>query len=509
MQRVMGIYNEHMELTPQTPTEDPLIWRPYAGMQTKMLQTKAFECMAGGARGPGKTMAGLVWLIKPYLLRSSQARSLVIRKNSEDLVDWLDRARYHYAAYGGVVSGKPAVIKFPSGYTIRTGHLKDDNAFTKYQGQEYQRILIEELTQIPTEKQYLQLLASCRSTIPGVDSRAMATTNPGGIGHQWVKKRFVDPSAWGKIFMGNDTGRLRVFYPGLLDDNTVLMENDPGYVKYLDGLKLVDVELWKAWRNGDWNVFSGMFFKNWRDYLHVTPAFIPYPNSLIVSSMDWGRNSKPSHQAAFCFTAAVVEKVYYNNDYFHRVKTFLEVAGKEKNVKEWSGEIKEKLKDFGINIRQVAWTRGDPAMFTKGLDLSLSIADQFMDEGILIEPASNDRIGGWEAMKKWLSLAPDGWPYYQITDNCRYLVSSLPSLIYDDKKVEDLDSDGDDHGADTERYKLKHLRWIDAHAGAVLTDQLNATKKLDIIVKDGKQQGLDLAPFEKVNIEGNTRVIGG
>jgi hypothetical protein len=498
-----------MELKAPISTVDPLKWYPYPGMQTKMLQTKAFECMAGGARGPGKTMAGVVWLAKPDLLRSSQARALVIRKNADDLVDWLDRARYHYAAYGGIVTGKPAVIKFPSGYTIRTGHLKDDNAYTKYQGQEYQRMLIEELTQIPSEKQYLQLLGSCRSTIQGIDARVMATTNPGGVGHQWVKKRFVDPHAWGKIFIGQDTGRLRVFYPGLLDDNTVLMDNDPGYVKYLDGLKLVDIELWKAWRNGDWNVFSGMFFKNWRDYLHVTPGFIPNPASLVVCGMDWGRNSRPTHQAAFCFTASVVEKVYYNNSYFHRVKTFLEVAGKEKNVKEWSKEIKDKFNDFNLNIRNIAWTRGDPAMFTKGLDLSLSIADQFMDEDILIQPASNDRLGGWESMKKWLSLAPDGWPYYQVGDNCRYLATSLPGLIYDEKKVEDLNSDGDDHGADAERYKLKHLRWIDASSGAVLTDQLQATQKLPIIVKDGKQQGLDLTPFERSNTPGNTRVIGG
>lgn len=148
-------------------------------------------------------------------------------------------------------------------------------------------------------------------------------------------------------------------------------------------------------------------------------------------------------------------------------------------------------------------------MFTKGLDLSLSIADQFMEEGILIEPASNDRLGGWEALKKWFSIAPDGWPYLQIADNCRYLAASIPSLIYDEKKVEDLDSDGDDHGADAVRYMMKHLRWIDAHAGAVITDQLNSRPQPTIIVQNGKQQGLDLSPFERFSTPGNTTVIGG
>lgn len=498
------------EITPILPTGDPLHWIPYPGMQTKMLQTKAVEGMAGGARGPGKTQGGIAWLVKPYLLENSRARSLVIRKNSEDLVDWLDRARYHYAAYGGIVTGKPAVIKFPGGYIIRTGHMKDENAYSKYQGQEYQRILIEELTQISTEKQYLQLLGSCRTTIPGIEARIMSTTNPGGPGHQWVKKRFVDPAPWGKLFIGED-GRTRVFYPGILDDNTVLMENDPGYVKYLEGLKSTDEELWKAWRNGDWNVFSGMFFKMWRDPLHICRAFNPSSGSVIVGGMDWGRNSKPDHQAAFCFSASVVQKLLWKGDYFYRVKTFLEVYGKEKNVKEWAAEIKAGLADFGLTIKDVAWIRGDPAMWTKGLDMSESIADQFMDEGILMEPASNDRLGGWEVMKKWLSLAPDGYPYFQIGENCRYLISSLPGLIYDEHKVEDLNSDGDDHGADQLRYTLKHLRWIDASSGGVETNQLPTQLKSSIIIKDNKEINNDFLNkiAETANdVAGTTRVIG-
>lgn len=490
---------------------DAMHWVPYPGMQTLMLETKAFEALAGGARGPGKTQAGLIWLIKPYLLESPIARSLVIRKNSEDLVDWLDRARYHYAAYGGVVTGKPAVIRFPSGYTIRTGHMRDENAYTKYQGQEYQRMLIEELTQISTEKQYLQLLASCRSTIPGIDARIMATTNPGGSGHAWVRRRFVDPSIPNKIFIGTDTERTRVFFPGLVDENPSLMENDPGYIKFLDGLKSIDEELWKAWRNGDWNVFAGMFFKMWRDPLHICRAFKPLPGAVIVGGMDWGRNSKPDHQAAFCFSASVVQKLLWKGDYFYRVKTFLEIYGKEKNVEEWSKEIKQGLADFGLTIKNVSWVRGDPAMWTKGLDMSESIADQFMDQGILMEPASNDRLGGWEIMKKWLSLAPDGYPYYQIAENCRYLISSLPSLIYDEHKVEDLNSDGDDHGADQARYKLKHLRWIDANSGGIETNQLPSAPKSSIIIKDGKELNNDfLRKMAEAADETNgaTRVIG-
>ena len=116
-----------------------------------------------------------------WLLRATQfpdARMLVIRRNADDLADWIDRAHkmYPYAK----ITGKPATIRFPSGAIIRTGHLKDDQAYTKYQGHEYQRVLIEELTQIPSEESYLKLISSCRSTIEGIEAKIFFTSNQAG-----------------------------------------------------------------------------------------------------------------------------------------------------------------------------------------------------------------------------------------------------------------------------------------------------------------------------------------
>jgi len=92
-----------------------------------------------------------------------------------------------YQGLGGVyVNG---YFEFPSGAKIILGHLKDDNAYTKYQGHEYQKMLIEELTQIVNEKQYEMLIASCRSTIPDITAQVFSTTNPDGLGRKWVKKR--------------------------------------------------------------------------------------------------------------------------------------------------------------------------------------------------------------------------------------------------------------------------------------------------------------------------------
>ena len=135
-------------------------WKPHQGRQNDVLliiPEEAFEILYGGARGGGKTDAGLAWLL--YDHEHLKYRALVIRKQADDLRDWVDRARSFYAGIAEVV-GNPPEVRFKKGGIIRTGHLTDEKAYTKYQGQEYQRILIEELTHIPTEEQYKKLFYS-------------------------------------------------------------------------------------------------------------------------------------------------------------------------------------------------------------------------------------------------------------------------------------------------------------------------------------------------------------
>ncbi len=437
-------------------------WYPNAGPQTKALQSTAFETLYGGARGGGKTDAGLVWMLKE--IGNPNFRGLVIRKNADDLSDWVDRAAKLYKGYGAEIAYRPAIIKFPSGAIIRSGHLKDDQAYTKYQGHEYQRMLIEELTQIPDEKRYLQLLGSCRSTIPGLQARVFATTNPGGIGHGWVKRRFVDPSIPNTKFVDGSSGRTRIFIPAKVEDTPQLVINDPGYVQFLEGLKDTDTELWKAWRLGDWDTFAGQYFKEFRRDLHVCKPFTPKSDLTFVGGMDWGRTNP------FSFHASVVVPQVFEEVKFNRVITFCEVYGTEKTPKEWAEIIQLKLKEFGLSVDDLNWIQADPAMFTKGNDGSISIADQFVaahHDYYKIKPASNDRIGGWELLHNWLSIAPDGIPYWMMTENNINLIRTLPELVHDELKVEDVDTSGEDHAPDDQRYQFKELQWIDAKVGGV------------------------------------------
>src|SRR3990167_9541962 len=292
-------------------------WHPYP-KQEEALKRAEYEILYGGARGGGKTDTGLVWLIgesfepnKPLLLHP-RYRALVIRKNAEDLSDWIDRAYRFFSGFGVDIAYKPAVLRFPSGAVIRCGHLKDDQSYTKYLGQEFPRILLEELTQIPFEKRYLQLIASCRSTIPEIPPQVFATTNPGGVGHKWVKERFVDPAPAGIRFVDKNIGRSRIFIPATVDDNPTLVKSDPKYISMLEGLKETDVDLWKAWRLGDWNIFAGQYFREFRIRLHTCNPFEPKSSFVKFAGIDWGYAPRP-----FVFLAAAFEQVKYvdDNDY--------------------------------------------------------------------------------------------------------------------------------------------------------------------------------------------------
>jgi len=436
-------------------------WRPQPKQDIALQQT-AFEVLYGGARGGGKTDAGLVWLT--IYKDNPRFRALVIRKNADDLNDWVDRAARMYHVSGATIAYRPAEIRFPSGAIVRTGHLKDAQAYTKYMGQEYPFILIEELTQIPDEKRYLQLIASCRSTVPGIKSQVFATTNPGGLGHLWVKARFVDPAPPMTEF--EVLGRTRVYIPATVDDNPTLQEADPDYVKTLDALKETDVELWKAWRMGDWNTFAGQYFKTFDRRLHVIERYIPEKGGFFIGSLDWGRVDN------FAFYVHHVRPVYFNGQMFYRITTFIEVYGVEKEPREWAETIKNRLEGYELKLTSLSNIMADNQIFQiSATDVGKTIADLFYQydpeyQGIL-KAASKNRVSGWEIMQNWLSMAPDGKPYWQITEACINLVRTLPAAVHDENKVEDINESGEDDALDSVRYGFMELKWIGAKSETV------------------------------------------
>jgi len=222
-----------------------MIWKPHK-KQEQALRTNSFEILFGGARGGGKSDAGIMWLL--YDKDNARYRGLVIRRNATDLNDWIARARLKYEAVGAVFVGNE--FRFPSGATIVTGHLKDDQAFTKYQGHEYQKILIEELTQIASEELYMKLISSCRSTVPGLKPQIFCTSNPDGVGRFWVKRRFIERRIPGEQYTDEVSGRTRIYIPATVEDNPTIMQIDPDYINYLESLP---PDLKAQWRYGSWD----------------------------------------------------------------------------------------------------------------------------------------------------------------------------------------------------------------------------------------------------------------
>lgn len=236
-------------------------WRPHPKQETFLTAVASgeyYEVGYGGSRGGGKTDAGIMSLL--YDRESPMYRALVIRKNADDLRDWSDRAERWYATQGAGKVGSPPEFYFPGGAKIRSGHLKDSGAYSKYQGHEYHKMLIEELTQIAREEDYLKLLASCRSTDSNLRPCAISTFNPDGPGFHWVKKRFrlngiqTEPV----ITVDPVTGLKRIFIPARLADNPDLAK-DESYNAFLNGLP---DGLRQAWRDGSWDepIISGAFY---------------------------------------------------------------------------------------------------------------------------------------------------------------------------------------------------------------------------------------------------------
>lgn len=449
-------------LTAPAPVLEVPKWKPHAGPQEFALRQpeSTFEILYGGARGGGKTDAGLVWVADPY--EEPRYRGLVIRRNADDLADWLDRAEFMYKSLGAEVVGKPAVIRFPSGAKIRTGHLRDDRAYTKYQGHEYQRLLVEELTQIPTLDRYLKLTSSCRSTVPGLRAQIFTTANPGGVGHNWVRKRFVVPAPPMQRFKDSISGRLRIYIPAKVDDNPTLINNDPEYVQTLEGLKESDINLWKAWRQGNWDVPVGQFFTEWDYRIHTVSNFdFGLDACERIICFDWGYTDPGC--------AIWLARTPENAQGIRRVYAYREVYQTKRDPEAWAKMIR-------------TFTSIEPVKFmvlphdcfsqVQGQD---TIATTFQRViGVPIKRGetltNNARRNRAAITHKYLSIAPDGRPYMQIHRNLINTIETLPELVHDELNPEDVDTEGVDHAYDALSLGLITLGFSAKESGVIKTN---------------------------------------
>ena len=383
----------------------------------------------GGARGPGKSHAILAQVgiddcqrvpgLKVLFLRSLQRAA---KESFEDVIARVLVATPHeYSAN---------VLTFPNGSRIVLGGFKDDRDIDKYIGIEYDIIVVEEATLL-SETKYQMLEGSLRTSKQGWRPRMYLSTNPGGIGHAWFKKRIVTP------YRLKHEGRTR-FIPSTYRDNPFL---NPEYVDWLEGLA---GKLGKAWRDGDWDIFEGQAFPQWNADAHIIDPF-PLPDHWAKwRAVDWGYSNP--------FACLWMTKDPDSG----RIFVYREIYGTQLTDRQQARIIRENTPPTEkINV-----TYADPSMWAaKSAGSSVTdTASEYAVEGVVLTKADNNRVDGKRKIDRLLAPLPDGKPGLQVFSNCCNLIRTLPELVLDKTQVEDVDTTQEDHAYDALRYGQTNQR---------------------------------------------------
>jgi phage terminase large subunit len=398
----------------------------------------------GGARGGGKSWA---LRIKFVLLafRYPGLKLLLLRKTLPELRENhilpLQAMLYGIARY----SKDERAFSFPNGSRLKLGYCDHASDIYQYQGQEYDVIGLEECTHF-TWQQVIFLMTCNRGIRTDFMPRMYFTGNPGGVGHKWFKRLFID-----KKYEAAENPDDYDFIPATVDDNHVLMQANPEYVKILDNLP---EKLRKAHRYGDWNVFEGQFFEefmdvpanyNTRAWTHVIEPFEVPREWKLYRSLDFGY-AKP-------FSCG-----WWGQDYDGRLYRILELYG---CTREPNTGVKWHPEKIFREIRRVEtehrWLKGkkilgiaDPSIWDESR--GISIAETGEKHGIYFEKGDNKRLPGWMQVHYRLAFDENGIPMMYVFNTCKSFIRTMPEVIYSETNPEDVDTDCEDHIADETRY---------------------------------------------------------
>ena len=437
-----------------------VIWQPQP-RQAALMRRWEDEALYGGAAGGGKSDCALAEALRQIDI--PHYRGLILRKTYPQLSELIDRSGelYKAAIKGAKYNDSKHYWSFPSGAKIYFGSMQHTKDRVNYQGKRYDFIDFDELTQF-TWDEYSYLFSRNRPNGPGTRCYMRAQANPGGVGHGWVKERFITPAPpmttmWEEFKIRYPDGhevlkrKSRIFVPSTVFDNSILLQNDP---EYLTRLASMPEKERNALLYGDWDSFSGQVFTEWRndpDHYHdrinthvIAPFKVP-AEWKIYASMDWGY-SKP-------FSVG-----WYAVDYAHRIYRIREFYGCDKTpntgVKmEPAAVAREILKieadDPNLRGRRILRI-ADPAIW--GTQTGESIAQTFARERVYFDKGEHARIDGKMQIHNRLAFDEDGKPMLYVFNTNRHFIRTIPNLVYDDKNVEDIDTDGEDHIYDELRY---------------------------------------------------------
>ena len=397
----------------------------------------------GGARGGGKSWAVRV---KAVLLayRYPGIKIMIVRRTYPELrANHINPLR-QLLGDGAVYKDSTKEISFPGGSLIMFRHCSNSTDIDKYQGTEVDVLFLDEATQL-TEEEYDRFKACVRG-VNDFPKRIYLTCNPGGVGHSFVKRLFVD-----RAYKETENPEDYVFYKSLVTDNKALMESDPEYIKQLESLP---PKLKKAWLMGDWDIFEGQFFEEFRDvpehyldrrFTHVIEPFPIPPDWKIVRSFDFGFRKPFS-----CDWWAI--------DYDGRAYLILQLYGctdvPNEGLKWHPDRIFSEIHRIECEHR---WLRGkvidgvaDPSIWDSSRgEAIIEAADRHC---VYFSKGDNKRIPGWMQCHYRFSFDEEGYPMVYFFNTCKAAIRTIPLLQYSGTNPEDLNTDEEDHFADSFRY---------------------------------------------------------
>lgn len=402
----------------------------------------ADEIAIGGARGPGKTHASFTQVAVDDCQRRNELVFLYLRKVGKAARESLERLTQKLLK---TIPYRPnwqtgSILFAETGSRIIVGNFQNESDIDKYLGLEFDGIAIEEGTQL-SESKIVQIRGSLRTSRPDWRPRIYYTTNPGGVGHQWFRKKFVQPWRRGEELFTR-------FFPASYKDNPFL---DAGYIRYLESLTGV---LGRMWRDGDWDVGAGQFFTNWDYKKHVLKPFDIPQHWPVWASLDYGF----SHPTAVYWHAANGNTIY----------TVAEHSAPRWLVQQHAARIKEISAETSHLRRPVhqlqAFVAGHDCFANRGDRQGKTIAQQYAEHGIKLTKANINRIGGAAEMLARLGNDEAGIePSWYIFDNCPRLIETIPAMLSDPNRAEDvlkvdadIEGEGGDDSYDSARYGIMY-----------------------------------------------------
>jgi len=431
------------------------------------LYCPVFEVLYEGTRGPGKSDS-LLMDFAQFVGRGfgPDWRGILFRKTYPDLEEIITKSKkWFYQIFpDGRYNETKHAWTFGDGEVLLLRYAKDIDDYWNYHGHEYPWIGWDELTLWATDELYTTMKSVCRSSNPDVPRHYRAVCNPYGVGHNWVKMRFIDPAPRGKLIIDTEQGRdrtERIVIHGSIWENLILLKNDPEYVKMLkaqSGAKRA------AWLEGDWDIVAGgMFDDVWSSNVHIIEPFDVPKTWRIDRSFDWG-SSRPYSVGWWAESdgcdiklADGTTRSTQRGDLFRIAELYGWTGKPNEGTRELAVEVARKIQAYdNSNGHKVRPGPADSSIFT--VDNGNCIAEDMERVGISWKRADKrpgSRINGWELLRERLknSLSHEG-PGLYVFDTCRQFIRTVPVLPRDERNPDDVDIEAEDHVADEVRYRV-------------------------------------------------------